>query len=98
MEEKIRKIIREEIKLIFEEKGLTKKFDKTVTNYHNLSKQVQDEISKFKKEFPMAKDKEDYKKKYIEKMKPIQKKLKAAESEYNTALRNLPVPDDDELM
>jgi Tfp pilus assembly protein PilO len=99
MQEKIRLIIREEIRrIIGEEKGLTKKFDKVVTTYQSLTKQVQDEIKKFKTEFPTAKDKDAYKKQYIDKMKPLQKKLKEAEAQYNAALRNLPVPDDDELM
>ena len=98
MQEKIRNIIREEIKLIIEERGLTKKFDKTVTTYQRLSKQVQDEIKRFKTEFSSTKDKEAYKKKYIERMKPLQANLKKAESEYLAAIRGLPIPDADELM
>ena len=98
MQEKIRNIIREELKLVLEERGLTKKFDKIVTNYQRLSKQIQDEVKRFKAEFPTAKDKEDYKKKYIERMKPIQVNLKKAEVEYNSALRGLPVPTEDELV
>jgi len=94
----LRYLIREEIKLILEERGLTKKFDKTVFLYQQLAKQMQDEILKFKKEFPLSKDKETYKKQYIEKIKPIQLKFKQAQDEYNKALLNLPSPDEDELI
>ena len=97
--DKLRKIIREEIKMILsEERGLTKQFDKTITLYRELSKQVQDEILRFKREFPQAKDKELYKKNYINKMKPLQQKFKDAEFAYNRAIINLPTPDEDELM
>jgi hypothetical protein len=95
---KLRNIIREEIKLIIEERGLTKKFDKTISSYQQISKQIQDEIKRFKTEFPAAKDKEAYKKKYIERMKPIQAKFKTAEQSYLSAIRDLPDPDEDELM
>jgi len=98
MQEKIRNIIREEIKLIIEERGLTKKFDKTVSMYQQLSKQVQDEIKRFKTEFPSTKDKDTYKKKYIEKMKPLQANLKKAELEYLAAVKSLPLPNEDDLM
>ncbi len=66
--------------------------------YQQLSKQVQDEIKRFKTEFPSTTDKDTFKKKYIEKMKPLQANLKNAESAYLAAIRNLPVPTEDELM
>jgi len=85
-------------KLLGEEKGLTKRFDKIVTTYFNLDNEIKKYMNGFKSGLNTAKDKEKYKKEYIAKLKEMQKKFADAKQSYESALYNLPVPSEKELV
>lgn len=95
----LRQIIREEIhNLLVEEEGLTKKFDKTIGNYRLILQQQQDMIKKFKEEYSKAKDKNKYKEDYIKKMDKINAELFKAKLNYDSAIFNLVIPREEELV
>jgi len=97
----LKNIIKETIEALNEEAGLTRKFDDVISQYKSLMVEKQDLVKDFVKKIKSAKDfqtADKLKKEYIRKLKSINARIKSYELKFEKSIKNLPDPDEDELL
>lgn len=83
-----------------EETGLTKKFDKVASIYKELILQKQNKVKDFveKMKTLSGPKKDKYKADYISSIKTLNDKINAIEREFEKSVRNMRIPNEDELL